>query len=473
MNLSNNFDENIIKINNALGIGKAFDVSSRPYTILNKKVTLYFLAGLIANIEIIEVMKKVLSLNANEESFDEFDTIYNNISHQDLSIINTYDKVINSVLNGIIVLIIEGYDKAIAIATRSYPTRGIAEPDTEKVIRGSHDGFTENFAINVALMRRRVKDGRLRNVIFNIGSSSPTYVCLSYIEGLCDEEMIKQVKEKLENIKTPHLIMTDKALEELMLNQKFNPYPLVRYTERADIVSIHLYQGSFAIFVDTSPSVILAPATIFDHLTYTEEYRQTPISGSFLRIIRYGGVFISLFLTPVWLLLVMNEANLPSEFSIFIPDEKVKIGIFIQIVLAEVGVELLRMASIHTPTALSTAMGLVAGMLLGDVAIQIGIFSIQTVFLVAISAVGTYITPSYELGLANKISKLLFLVVIFIFNIYGFIAIVILWFIYLATRKSFTRGYLYPLIPFNLKRLIKTLFRTTNKEEKENAKIKM
>lgn len=473
MKLSPNIEEVLLIVNKDLGVEECFDVNYRSYSVLKKRVYLYFVGGLIDTLEIIELMKLVLLLNRPDEGKDEFETIYHAIPHQDVSIEETYETAEQKILSGLIVLFVEGYDKAISVATRSYPTRSISEPDTEKVIRGSHDGFTENIATNVALMRRRIKDGNLRNMVYTIGKASPTSVCLSYIKGKCEEKVIHAVKEKLEKIDVEHLIMTDKALEELLLEQKFNPYPLVRYTERADIVSIHLYQGSFALFVDTSPSVILAPATLFDHLTYAEEYRQTPISGSYLRILRYIGVFLSLFLTPLWLLLVVTDANLPQELAILVPDDSVKLSLFLQLMAAEVGIEFLRMASIHTPTSLSTAMGLVAGMLIGDVAIQVGVFSIQTVFLVAISAIGTYMTPSYELGLANKISKIIFLLAIYLFQWIGFTVTFVLWFIFLATRKSFNRGYLYPLIPFNLKRLVKTLFRTTNKEEEKHAKIKM
>lgn len=473
MKLSNDISVNVKRINEGIGVGKTFDTNNRNYTIFNKQIYLYYLSGLISNLEIIGVNEKLLKLPAYEDNNNYYQLIKNNIAHEAISILDTYEDVVNHILNGFIVFVIEGVSEAIAVETRSYPNRSITEPDTEKVIRGSHDGFTENFSINIALIRRRIKDGRLRNVLFNIGTSSETYVCLSYLEGVCDEILIKTITEKLKTVKTEHLIMADKALEELLLHQTFNPYPLVRYTERADIVSIHLYKGNFAIFVDTSPSVILAPATFFDHLQHAEEYRQTPISGSYLRILRFIGVFLSLFLTPIWLLAVMDEISLPALFDILSPDEKVHTAIFLQILAAEIGVEFLRMASIHTPSALSTAMGLVAGILIGDIAIKVGVFSTQTVFVIAISTIGTYITPSYELGLANKLSKIVFLITIYFFGLVGFLIVLFLWLLMLATQKSFNRPYLYPLIPFNLKKLIEIILRVPNKEVKWNAKIKM
>jgi len=473
MFLTNDFEENKAIIDEILGVGKAYDVQSRPFTIFNKKIQMYYLDGLVDNLEIIGVLNQILDLPQDVSNQNYFEIIYNNITHKTVLIVDKINDIYDHVLSGVIVLIIEGCNQALAIETRGYPIRSIGEPDLEKVVRGSHDGFTETLNINIGLLRRRIRDGKLRNEIFQIGSESKYNVCLSYIEGKCPQDLIDYTRNKLKNVKVEHLIMTDKALEEVISNNPFNPYPLVRYTERPDVVSVHLYQGKIAIFVDTSPSVIIAPATYFDHLQHAEEYRQTPMSGTYIRLLRYLGVFLSIFLTPIWLLLVTYEPHLPKIFDIFQPDEAVEWSIFLQILAAEVGIEFLRMASIHTPSSLSTAMGLVAGILLGDIAIQVGIFSIQTVFLVAISAIGSYVTPSYELSLANKLSKLLFLVVIYFFELIGFIVVVVLWFIFLVTRKSFNLGYLYPLIPFNWKEFKRMIIRTPTKEVAPNAKTKM
>lgn len=175
-------------------------------------------------------------------------------------------------------------------------------------------------------------------------------------------------------------------------------------------------------------------------------------------MLRYIGVFLSLFLTPLWLLAVRNNW-LTGAFEILIPSQDIALSIVIQIIITEISVEFLRMASIHTPSALSTAMGIIAGVLIGDMAIRVGILSPEVILLVAISATCTYITPSYELGLANKISKLLFIVVIYFFGTIGFIVFLILWIIYLSSLKSFGRPYMYPLIPFDFKALMRVLFR--------------
>ena len=473
MDLSYDLEANVQAINDKLGVGKAFDIKTRRIKVLGRDVQLYYLDGLVNNLEIIGVLEKILGLSSEDQAVDVPMTMYNNITHKDAKFIETIEEVYNNVLNGVIVFIISGHNQGLIAETRNFPTRSISEPDIEKVVRGSHDGFTESLNQNISLVRRRVKDGNMRSEIFAVGNKSSFNVCLAYIEGICDTKDVELARERISSVNIDHLIMADKALEELMIKKPFNLYPLVRYSERADIVAVHLYRGKLAIFVDTSPSVIIAPSTFFDHLQHAEEHRQTPIAGTYLRFVRFLGVFISLFLTPIWLLLTKYEVVVPEMFDIFTPDEAIKISIFLQLIAAEIGIEFLRMASIHTPSALSTAMGLVAGILMGDVAIQVGLLSIQTVFLVAVSAIGSYVTPSYELSLANKLSKLLFLCVIMLFGYIGFIVIVILWVVYLGSMKSLNRRYLYPLFPFNWAELKQILVRKPLKEVDENAETKM
>ena len=444
-------------LNKKLEIEKSYDLSLREFIVLNEKIRIYYLTSLIDSFQAIQIVDGLLKINEEKKDFS-YDYIYNNLNHLNVKKVNKVEEMIESILSGLIIIVVGDYETSIEIDIRSYPTRGVDEPDMEKVVRGSHDGFTENFHTNIGLMRRRIKDERLRNEIYKIGQKSPTNVCLSYIDGVIDEKVLNDVKERLEQVKTENLIMADKQLEELVVKQKFNPYPLVRYTERADIVSVHLYQGMFALFVDTSPCVMLAPCTFFDHFQHTEEYRQAPLSGTYLRMLRFLGILMALFLSPIWLLLIKSN-TMPEFLKFLIPKDEQMVNIFIQVILAEIGVEFLRMASIHTPSALSTAMGLIAGVILGDIAVSVGLFCYQTVLIVSLSAIGTYATPSYELGLANKLSKLFFVLGVLTLGIYGFGITIIIWLIILIGLKSFNKPYLYPLIPLNLKRLVKTIIR--------------
>ncbi len=461
-NLSLDYQQNADQINDLLGIDYSFDIDTRDFLIQGHRIRLYFLTFMIDGALLTEVIDGLLKFEINTSNNQNtfFNSLLANISYHAVGVTKEIDSVVNSVLNGLVAIIVENSDEAITLDIRKYPGRSIAEPDSEKVVRGSRDGFTENFAINIALVRRRIRTGKLRMEYHQVGKVSKTDLCLTYIDGYVDQKIIDYVKLRLKQIDTDEITMSDKALEELLLESNFSPYPLVRYTERPDTLSVHLYQGMFAIIVDTSPSVILGPVSIFDHMQHAEEYRQTPLAGTYLRILRFIGIFASFLLIPLWFALLSSRDIIPAFFrGLFEIGDDTRTEVFFQIILAEVGIEFLRMASIHTPNSLSTAMGLVAGVIIGEIAITVGLFTEIIVLLGSISAIGSYITPSYELSLANKISKLLLLIGILFFDIWGLIGGLILLFIYLASLKSFTRPYLYPIVPFKLGKLVRQVIR--------------
>ena len=277
-----------------------------------------------------------------------------------------------------IAVFVEGYEEALIVDVRSYPGRQPSEPDTEKVVRGSRDGYVENIIVNTALTRRRIRDRRLRFEIFRIGERSKTDISIAYIDDVANPSLIEVIKKELKNIKIDGLTMADKAIEEFLVKQGYNPYPLVRYTERADVAATHLLEGHVLIFVDTSPSVIITPTTYFHHLQHAEEYRQSPAVGTFVRWTRFIGVLASLFLLPLWYLFVLDPSLLPEVIKYVGPQEQTNIPMIVQLLIADIGVEMFRIAAIHTPTPLSTAMGLIAAVLIGQIAIDVGLFHLRS-----------------------------------------------------------------------------------------------
>lgn len=455
-----NIDETQRILEDKLGIGKSFDIGQREIVVMERRIQLYYVTGLVDSELIGNLMTQLLLLNSlPHPDNDVFETIHNRLVHQQVTVTDKIDDICTSVLSGLVAIIVNEETQAFVVDVRSYPGRGPAEPDTEKTVRGSRDGYTENIIVNTALTRRRIRTGKLRNVILKVGDQSKTDVVLMYIEDIADQTMVDEVKHRIEQVKVDGLTMTDKELEEFITGQVYNPYPLVRYTERPDVVAAHLYQGMIAIIVDTSPSVMLGPVTLFDHLTSVEEYRQTPAVGTFLRLIRYGGIIVSVFLMPTWLLFVLHPEYLPDFMNFVGPQEEGNIPIVIQVLSGEIGIEFLRMASIHTPTAISSALGIVSAILIGQVAVDVGLFGPEILFYVAIGALGAFVTPSYELGLANKMLKLFIIIGTALLGLWGYIGTMVVGLIFLATMKSFGKPYLYPLIPFNFKALLKTVIR--------------
>lgn len=462
MNIKINEIDKIIKENYAIDINKREIVNKNGL-----KFVFYYNSFLSNSALISRIMTNIIKIKDEIERENIEVIIKNNCIAEKIETTNDIEKGLDAIFSGDFIILNNYNDVMFVIDTKFYPSRSLSEPDSEKVVRGSRDGLTENLATNLALVRRRIKSENLCIKMYEIGTYSKTKIALVYLKNQIKPNYLQKITEKLENIKVKELTMSDKALEELLVDRKYTPYPLVKYTERPDTLAIHLYQGMFGIIVDTSPSAIIGPISLFDHLQHAEEFRQTIMAGSYLRIIRFIGIVLAFFSIPLWYALI--DYNLPEIFNILVPKNYNRNILFIQLSIVLIGVELIRMASIHTPSALSTSMGLVSGLIIGDVAIKVGLFSEQIVILAAISSIGSYITPSYELSLANKMANLLLLIITYFFKLPGLLIGVVLLVVYLATLNSFGRPYLYPLFPLNIKELLKQVVRLPYKvKEKTN-----
>lgn len=428
------------------GLGKSFDTGVRRLTVAGEPLHLYFINGLCETQFIIEIIESLVILEKKRKESTAV-LVKEHLVHQAVEEEDDPSKLATAMMSGLIVIVVPG--AAFIIDVRSYPGRQPEEPDTEKVVRGSRDGFVENIIVNTALTRRRIRDGRLRFEIIKAGSVSKMDVAVGYMDGVASKDLVEKVKKEIASIKTAGIPMADKTIEEFLIKQHYNPYPLVRYTERADIAAAHLIEGHVLLYTDTSPAVMIMPATFLQHMQHAEEYRQLPAAGTFIRLLRFVGLWMSLFLLPLWFLFAANPEMLPERLSFIGPNEHTKIPLAVQILIADVGIEWLRIAAIHTPQPLSTAMGLVAAVLIGQIAIDTGLFVAEVILYTALAAIGTFSTPSYELGLANKMTRLFILSGTALFGAIGFIVTTMLAFLYLVRLKPFGAPYLWPLIPFD------------------------
>ncbi|MFT8322958.1 MAG: spore germination protein [Bacillus sp. (in: firmicutes)] len=447
-----------------VGLGTSFDLGVRKLKVLKKELQLYYVNGLCDSVLIAELLEQLLFLNDSDrkpQGKNIFEMVENQLVNQSVQPIKTMDELVDQVLSGLIVLVVDGYEIGLAVDVRSYPGRTPQEPDTEKVVRGSRDGFVENIIINTAITRRRIRDERLRFEIMKIGERSKTDIAIGYLKDVADPDLIEIIRKELNAIETDGITMADKTIEEFLLKQGYNPYPLVRYTERADVAATHILEGHVIIYVDTSPSVIITPATFFHHLQHAEEYRQAPVVGTFIRWIRFIGVIASLFFLPLWFLVTLEPSLLPEQLAFIGPNDRTNIPIVVQLFIADLGLEFLRIAAIHTPTPLSTAMGLIAAVMIGQIAIDVGLFVPEVILYVSIAAIGNFATPSYELGIANKIVRLALLIVVAIFHTPGLIIGITLYLLYLIHIRTLNVPYLWPFIPFYPKALAQIIVRRT------------
>ncbi|MGD7045483.1 spore germination protein [Jeotgalibacillus proteolyticus] len=442
------------------GLGESFDFMVRKFVISDIPVHLYAVNGLCETRFIMPLLEEIVEIDIPKNDRSHLSSlIHNRLIHQSVETVDTVEDLIRQVFSGLIAIKVEGDRHAYIVDVRSYPGRQPEEPDTEKVVRGSRDGFVENIIVNTALTRRRIRDERIRFDMMEVGQRSKADVAVGYIKDLANQDLIDAIKKELKGIDVDGLTMTDKSLEEYIVKQGFNPYPLVRFTERADIAATHLLEGHVCIYVDTSPSVMITPTTYFHHVQHAEEFRQSPAVGTFIRWIRLMGIIASLILLPLWYLLAIDPALRPDSLDFLGMKEDTNVPLILQLLIADIGIEFLRIAAIHTPTPLSTAMGLIAAVLIGQIAIDVGLFVPEVILYVAIAAIGTFATPSYELSVANKMVRVMLLLLVWIFHIDGLVVGLTIYILYLMNIKSFSTPYLWPLVPFRPKAMLRIIMR--------------
>lgn len=444
------YNENDKKLAELTKYGINFDVVRKELQ-GNKKIVVYFLSSLSSGESVFELCYSIMNMNKS----DFITQLMSGSVEECLDI----EKAFIAVSSGMSVVLEN--EKMYIVETREYPTRSVGEPDTEKTVRGSRDGFTENILTNVGLIRRRIRSPFFQSEIFKVGIDSQCDVVICCLYDKVNHHVLNKIKKQIDKLEIDDLSMSDRALEEHLFKQGLNPFPLVRYSERPDVIAAHLFKGHIAIIVDTSSSVIILPTTIFDHTKHIEEYRQVSSVGSFIRIIRYFAILSSIFLVPVWMLTLTNE-NFISNIFVKINNPS-NIPVLVQILLVELTIEILRIATIHTPNQLTSAMGLIATLILGQMAVDMGWFASEVLLFSAISSIGGFATPSYELSMANKIVKLSLILVVGFFGGIGFMVGVYLLVMLLGAIKMYDVPYLYPLYPFDYQELKKIAFRGISK----------
>lgn len=452
INVSTSLKENVNFLRNELGVDKSFDVIQLDVHYAGRDMALFLVDGFVKD-DILHYLMKLLSDISKEQiennTLEKLLKTY--IPYVEVEASDDLNKVVDTVLAGPTALVVDGIDKVILIDARTYPVRGPQEPDTERVVRGSRDGFVETLVFNTALTRRRVRDRTLRMEYLQVGRRSKTDIVVCYIEDIADPEYVEKVKESISKIDTDGLPMAEKTVEEFVAGRHWNPYPMVRYTERPDTAAVHLFEGHVCIIVDGSPSVLITPTTFWHHMQHAEEYRNKPLVGAYLRMVRFFAVWASLFMLPLWYLFAIEPDLLPDAISYIGPNDPGKVPLFVQILLVEIGIDVLRMAAIHTPSAIATALGLVAALMIGQVAVEVGLLTNEVMLYFSIATIGTFATPSYEMSLANRIIRIGLLAITALFKAPGLVIGIIIWLIALSRMKSFGVPYLWPFIPFNIR----------------------
>lgn len=456
-----NFEQNKQYLQGRLQADVNFDIVSRDITIGNRKAVFFFIDGFCKD----ELMQKLLQflMGLKEADLPQQASELNLVMpYVEVDLSSDFDAIIKNILSGVFAVLIDGYEECVLIDSRTYPARSVSEPDKDKALRGSKDGFVETVVFNTALIRRRIRSTDLRMEILSAGKESKTDIVLCYMDTRVDHEFLKKIKNRIKDIKVDALTLNQESLAECLFTSKwYNPFPKFKFTERPDVASAQILEGNIIILVDNSPSAMILPISILDAVEEVDDYYFPPITGTYLRIARFIIFLLTYLLTPTFLLLMQNQHWIPEAFKFIIVKEEINVPLIWQFLILELAIDGLKLAAINTPSMLSTPLSVMAALVLGEFSAKSGWFNSEVMLYMAFVAIANYTHQNYELGYAIKFFRMINLVLTSLFNIWGYIIGILLFAIAIISNKMVSgQSYLYPLIPFSFKKLGKVLIRT-------------
>lgn len=457
---------NMLELDRNLDVENNFDIIKREVVVGNKNACIYYVDGFIKDSLLQEVTRFMLLTESGNITDIKNASEYCKklLPYMEIETNDELEEIQISLLSGCTVIFIDDINEAIIADMREYPQRSISEPEKDKVIKGAKDGFIETPIFNVTLIRRRIRNNALKFEHILVGEDTNNDVIISYMDDRVDPKKLKKVKEILKNTKVKSLNFGAQSLVEAMCKKTWlNPFPKAEYIERPDVASANILEGRILLFVDNSSSAILLPVTFWDFFQEAQDFYFAPPVANYLRIMRYFISFLTVFAVPIWLLLVNNLDLMPDWLKFLELSEDAKIPIIVQIFILEFVISVIKTASINTPSMISNSISLIGAVIVGDIAIITNIISPEVMLISAFSAMGFYSQPSFELGYGFLFIRIILVLLVQFFNVWGLMAGTLIGIILIVANKTILGdSFIYPLVPFNLKKLIYSIFRFRN-----------
>lgn len=395
--------------------------------------------------------RECVDRNLSEKETDEwgFDILFHKETEAvDMTCSYTMQDTVDGILKGDTAIFVDGQDRAIMLSTKKYPTRAISSPEKESGLKGPKDSFNENFRLDTALIRRRIKDPKLKLKQDFIGIRSRTVYGLMYMEDLVEEELLTKIHEKLESFEIDG-IFDSGMLVHLLEDKWYSPFPQVQTTERPDKAASALLEGRVVLVVDNSPEVIILPATFNSFFQASDDYYNRFAVGTFARIIRYAAAYLSVLLPGLYIAITCFYPQvLPTDFLLAIVGARndVTFPVVIEVLLMEFLFELLREAGIRLPGQMGNTIGVVGGLIVGQAAVDASLVSTIVVIVVALTAICSFAIPNEEFASTFRLLKFVMIILSAVFGLYGILLGILVIQIHLASLESFGIPYLMPLV---------------------------
>lgn len=371
------------------------------------------------------------------------------ISVADIKEFDNLDEAILFVMSGEVAIMIDGFDKIMIVSARGWESRAISDTDTEGVIRGAKEGFTETLRTNTALLRRKCKDPNMVLKTLVLGRRSKTDVAYIYIKGITSPGLVEEVEERLKQVDIDQLIDSGQ-LEQLIQDNEMTPFPQVQATERPDKTIANLMEGRVCILVDNSPFALIIPATFTQFFQSPEDYNERWIVASFIRLLRWVASFLAVLTPAIYIAVVTYHPGLiPTRLALSISATRIGVPfpLIVEALLMEITIELLRESGARLPKAIGQTIGIVGGLIIGDAAVRAGITSPIMVIVVAVTAIASFVIPSYSVAIGLRTIRFPLMILASFLGLYGVILGFIFLNIHMVSLKSFGMSFMSPQAP--------------------------
>lgn len=449
--------------------GNSFDVIIRKADLDEKlgiETAVVYIDGIsntqIINDFLIHSIIKNRELHRKQPNKDIFEIVREEVvALGDVKVLPNWKEVFQMLMAGETVVLIDGETRALGASTRGGEQRSIEEPGSQVTVRGPRDGFTESIGTNIALIRRRIQNPNLWVEVMKVGRVTKTDVSIMYINGIAKEEIVAEVRERLNRIEIDSILESG-YIEELIEDESYTTFPTLHYTERPDMVAGNLLEGRVAILVNGTPFVLIAPTVFIQFFQSVEDYYGRAFLATSLRFLRVLIFFISIIAPASYIAgTTFHQEMIPTQLLIAIAAQRetVPFPAFIEALIMEVSFEILREAGVRMPRAVGSAISIVGALVIGEAAVQAGIVSPAMVIIVAITAIANFATPSFAVAISARIIRFLFMIAAATFGFYGIILGLVVLAIHLTSLRSFGVPYVTPLAPMIPKDLGDTVFR--------------
>lgn len=384
-------------------------------------------------------------------------------------LVRDWDETELLLLQGYIVIFIEGWQLAVAYEAEDVPTRSVDEPMREQVVRGPNEGTVDELKVNIGLLRRRLRSSKFKVVNVETGGTTRTEVVYGYLEGVVPEQTLQLFKERIEQAKNSE-ILESSYIEALIEDSTFSPFPQHRYTERTDTAVAAVLDGKIIVLAEGTGTILICPGLFLEFFQSSEDYYERTIISSFIRLLRLVAFFIALTLPSFYIAFSTYHPELiPTVLLLAILDsrEGIPFTSFIEAVIMLFFFELLREAGLRLPKSVGSAVSIVGALVIGEAAINAGIASPIMVVVVALTGIASFSIPQYSIAIAFRLLQPPLMIFTVTLGIFG-LSICLLWILlYLTSLRTLGQPYLSPLAPLRRQQLLDSVFRTPLKQKKQ------